>query len=178
VTGDLRRGQNHLDPASEPRHGFGGVAPFRLQHLKHRLGVDLVDRQVADRLGVFAQRHHPLLVMLRILPAAFVGRDIAISHLAEGRRATGRESGGKSLGSALDLLLRPRIDLVDHVGARLGVQAARLVEADLGIGAEAEFRILAREAVAIGPEAVAGVLDAQEQAVAIGVASGVGGEPR
>ena len=76
-----------------------------------------------------------------------------------------------------ELLPCPWVDAVDHLGAGLGVQTTRLVEADLGIGAEAKLRLLAAEAVAIGPEAVVGVLDAQEKAVAVGVAAGFVGEP-
>jgi hypothetical protein len=74
-------------------------------------------------------------------------------------------------------LRRARVDAVEHLSAGLGVQAPRLVEAHLGIGAKAEFRLLAAEAVAIGPEAVIGVGDAQEKAVAVAMASGGRGEP-
>ena len=102
---------------------FGLVVPDRREDRQHVGGGDLVDRLRADRRGVVLQRHHPLRVMLRVLPAALVQPDMLVGAFAEGRRAALHRLHG--------LRLRPVADRVDtggHVGHPPLVADARLIE--------------------------------------------------
>jgi hypothetical protein len=90
------------------------------QHRQNVGGLDLIDRDVADRPCVLAERLPPLPHVLLVLPRRFVRCDELIGHRAE----CGLRAGLHGLGGAL---LSDGIDLVGlHQLAQFSVLDARL----------------------------------------------------
>jgi hypothetical protein len=105
-----------------------GARPQRLQHPQHGLGVDLIDRQIADRRAIGRERHLPLGAIRGGFPRPLVRGDVVVGGLPEG--------GDRGPGLLASALFARRIGSREHAGALLRVLDARVGEAERRIGPE------------------------------------------
>ena len=71
------RGVDHrLDSAPEHRGDRRFAGPYRLQHPQHRLGVDLIDPQIADQGAIGRERSLPLGAIRGGLPRGLMRGDV------------------------------------------------------------------------------------------------------